>query len=111
MAEKHGVYSFTLITSVKLQSSRTDDLKKSLFTKCHLNGNFSGGIVISNIGPLKFPYCITDRRASGNKVNHDQTSLSLIRPRDYKTSFILNSVEQEILNAHKYKNIKKFSFF
>ena len=29
----------------------------------------------------------------------------------YKTFFILNSVEHEILNAHKYKNIKKFSFF
>ena len=24
---------------------------------------------------------------------------------------MLNSVEHEILNAHKYKNIKKFSFF
>ena len=29
----------------------------------------------------------------------------------YKTFFLLNSVEHEILNAHKYKNIKKFSFF
>ena len=25
--------------------------------------------------------------------------------------FVLNSAEHEILNAHKYKNIKKFSFF
>ena len=32
-------------------------------------------------------------------------------PQDYKTYFMLNSVEHEILNAHKYKNIKKFSFF
>ena len=32
-------------------------------------------------------------------------------PRGYKTFFILNSVEHEISNAHKYKNIKKFSFF
>ena len=30
-------------------------------------------------------------------------------PRGYKTFFILNSVEHEILNAHKYENIKKFS--
>ena len=29
----------------------------------------------------------------------------------YKTFFMLNSTEHEILNAHKYKNIKKFSFF
>ena len=31
--------------------------------------------------------------------------------RGYKTFFMLNSVEREILNAHKYKNIKKFVFF
>ena len=31
-------------------------------------------------------------------------------PRGYKTFFMLNSVEHEILNAHKYKNINKFSF-
>ena len=34
-----------------------------------------------------------------------------IRPRGYKTFFMLSSVEHEILNAHKYKNINKFSFF
>ena len=31
--------------------------------------------------------------------------------RGYKTFFMLNSTEHEILNAHKYKNIKKFGFF
>ena len=31
-------------------------------------------------------------------------------PRGYKTFFVLNSVEHEISNAHKYKNINKFSF-
>ena len=35
----------------------------------------------------------------------------LIRARSYKTFFMLNSVENEILKAHKYKNIKKFSYF
>ena len=34
-----------------------------------------------------------------------------IWPRGYKTFFVLNSVEHEILNAHKYKNIKKFGIF
>ena len=29
----------------------------------------------------------------------------------YKTFFMLNSVEHEILNARKYTSIKKFSFF
>ena len=28
-----------------------------------------------------------------------------IQARDYKTFFMLNSAEHEILNAHKYKNI------
>ena len=32
-------------------------------------------------------------------------------PRGYKTFFMLNSVEHEILNSHRYKNIKEFSFF
>ena len=31
--------------------------------------------------------------------------------RGYKTFFMLNSVGHKILNAHKCKNIKKFSFF
>ena len=34
-----------------------------------------------------------------------------IRARGYKTFFMLHSAEREILNAHKYKYIKKFSFF
>ena len=32
-------------------------------------------------------------------------------PRGYKTLFMLSSVEHEILNVHKYINIKEFSFF
>ena len=36
---------------------------------------------------------------------------SHIWPRGYKTFFVLNSVEHEILYAHKYKNIKKFGLF
>ena len=33
---------------------------------------------------------------------------STVRPRGYKTFFILNPAEHEILNAHKYEHIKKF---
>ena len=33
------------------------------------------------------------------------------RSRGYKTFFMLSSAKNEILNAHKYKNIKKSSFF
>ena len=32
-------------------------------------------------------------------------------PRGYKTFFMLSSAEHKIINAHKYKNIKKYSFF
>ena len=32
-------------------------------------------------------------------------------PQSYKTFFMLNSVEHEILNAYKYKDIKKFGLF
>ena len=39
------------------------------------------------------------------------TRVAKNRARGYKTFFMLNSIEHEILNAHKYKNIKKFSFF
>ena len=35
----------------------------------------------------------------------------IARPRGYKTFSMLNSVEHEILNAHKNKNIKKFGLF
>ena len=34
-----------------------------------------------------------------------------IRPRGYKTFFMLNSVENEILNAHKDNYFKKYGFF
>ena len=36
----------------------------------------------------------------------EQTVEAQIRPQGYKTFSMLNSVEHEILNAHKYKNIK-----
>ena len=39
------------------------------------------------------------------------TPFSQSRPRGYKTFFVLNSVEHEILNPRKYENIKIFSIF
>ena len=41
----------------------------------------------------------------------DQGTIVETWSRGYKTFFVLNSVEHEILNAHKYKNIKKFGLF
>ena len=44
-------------------------------------------------------------------ILHSSLRRKVNRPRGYKTFFVLNSVEHEILNAHKYKNIKKFGIF
>ena len=46
-----------------------------------------------------------------SRTSTDQTKIMAVWPGGYKTFFILNSVEHKILNAHKYKNIKKFAFF
>ena len=45
-------------------------------------------------------------------VAHDRPTsfIQQTRPCGYKTFFILNSDEHEILNVHKYKNIKKCCF-
>ena len=45
-----------------------------------------------------------------SKDMHEAAYLSA-RPRGYKTFFMLNSIEHETLNAHKYKNVKKFCIF
>ena len=45
------------------------------------------------------------------KIYRLNTVQTVFWPRGYKTFFMLNSAEHEILNAHKYKKIKKFSFF
>ena len=39
------------------------------------------------------------------------SSPDYIPPQGYKPFLMLNSAEHEILNANKYENIKKFSFF
>ena len=46
-------------------------------------------------------------------VDMDSLNVSTesFRTRGYKTFFMLNSAEHEILNAYKYKNIKKLSIF
>ena len=45
-------------------------------------------------------------------MNSKDFSLKIhVWARGYKTFFMLNSVEHEILNAHKYINIKKINFF
>ena len=43
--------------------------------------------------------------------NKESSGNGETKPRGYKTFLMLNSVEHKILNAHKYKNIKRFGFF
>ena len=45
------------------------------------------------------------------KVWFWDTDMFSIKALGYKTFFMLNSAEHEILNTHKYENIKKFSIF
>ena len=45
-----------------------------------------------------------------NTVDPDQTSPKRNLARVDKNIFMLNSAEHEVLNALKYKNIRKFSF-
>ena len=52
-----------------------------------------------------------DMQLYGSAVQCQRKSSTMTRPRGYKTFFVLNSVEHEILNAHKYKKIKKFGLF
>ena len=54
---------------------------------------------------LNMNYVPSHRRLSRGK----QPPYCPGRPRGYKTFFMLNSVEHEILNAHKYKTRSKFS--
>ena len=47
----------------------------------------------------------TDEKISARVIEQKTWS------RSYKTFFMLNSAEHEILNAYKYKNRRKFSTF
>ena len=50
-------------------------------------------------------------QASKQEITENVSLCNKTWPQGYKSFFMLNSVEHEILNAHKYKNIKKLSFF
>ena len=52
-------------------------------------------------------HCTVFSAPSGSLINCDYET----RARGYKTFFMFNSFEHEIVNAHKYKNIKKFGLF
>ena len=55
---------------------------------------------------------LKDTDGMANNVDPDEiASCGAVRAGGYKTFSMLNSVEHEILNAHKYKNIKNFNFF
>ena len=54
---------------------------------------------------------LRSRRAAWRREGRASCSYSRTWPRGYKTFFMLNSAEHEILIAHKYENIKKFSIF
>ena len=64
------------------------------------------------ISRLSVHWFKTRRVLKGFIMNRHGGHVSYVtRPRGYKTFFMLNSIEHEILNAHKYKNIQKFGIF
>ena len=52
-----------------------------------------------------------DRHTGEQNHYYKRTENQTPGPEVIKLFFMLNSFEHEILNAHKYKNIKKFSCF
>ena len=57
-------------------------------------------------------HAVFNQRAANEKTNYNFVKERVGRKtRGYKTFFMLNSVELEILNAHKYKNINKIGFY
>ena len=64
-------------------------------------------VVVSRVGRLG----VTGMEHVTSSVNVPKYYRYENWPRGYKTFFVLNSVEPGILNAHEYKNIKKFGIF
>ena len=59
-----------------------------------------------------FIYVVIFREdVDGMTISEDPDQTAEVRARGYKTLFMLISAEHEILNAQKYKDIKKFSFY
>ena len=72
------------------------------------NGKLNGKILL-----CVFLFCRVPRRCTSLWRPYIKTGLfcRTVWPGGYKTFFILNSSEHEILNAHKYENITNFSIF
>ena len=117
MLEKNG--KFFAISRSNLQAAELLMCYSNVFGKISTASLIILCSVVSSIMPL-------DRRITGSlaffiRFNSVQSSgpevikLFLIFSRStiklFFHFFTLNSVEHEILNDHKYKNIKEFSFF
>ena len=60
---------------------------------------------------VKSPVTLFGLFTKTNMQIRKETRCEGTRPRSYKTFFMFNSAELEILRAHRYNNIKKFGFF
>ena len=68
---------------------------------------------VSNPGPLTYESGALPTALRGPAILGEDSRYfdKITWPRGYKTFFMLNSAEYDILNARKCKNIKKFSLF
>ena len=94
---------FSMILQTEILSTETSDfLKQIIFLQ-----SFNSVFLMTKMGLL---YILADN-VQNFQFQYPGKNCAFTRPRGYKTFFMLNSVEHEILNAHKYKNIKKSNIF
>ena len=72
---------------------------------------FPQGLLVGSRIELSVPENCLDFTLSFSAYNGTAQKRRPIRPRGYKTFFMFNSIEHEILNAYKSENIRKFVFF
>ena len=99
---------------------RTKDLQKdSTYSSKHADISKIVTLVLwytvqtmSRVSDIYFDFVILPKflMAADKEFFHKTYVTQESRARAYKIFSMLNSAEHEILNAHKFKNIKKFSF-
>ena len=100
------VWAFSILFLLFLQRKIIFSLTIQIYKKSFCTtpgvgiGGDGGGCGIGKMLSFTFKFFLCERQGAVRQA----------RPQGYKTFSMLNSVEHEILNAHKYKNIKNFGF-
>ena len=95
-----GCALYTLISNSPLSASSVDNSKFDFVAALISNSPSSA----TSVGSSRFS-------SVGAHISNSPSAVHNSRSRGNKTFSMLNSGEHEILNAHNYRNIKKFSIF